>query len=142
MQVTTSRAVAPATAGDLARQTAFGVLTALVLVFAARLAIELLNVNVGATGAMNPFAAAPILGSVVVAGIAAAVAYAALDRFTARPTRNFVALAAVVFAGMLVPVVIFAPSLGVTVAGQVVLAVFRALVAVPLAAFVVGAVRL
>jgi hypothetical protein len=142
MQFTTSGAVAPTTAGDLARQTAFGVLTALVLVFAARLVVELLGVNVGAAGATNPFAAAPVLGSVVVAGVLAAVAYAALDRFTARPTRNFAALAAVVFAAMLVPVLTVAPSMGVTAAGQVVLAVFHILVALPLVAFVAGTVRL
>jgi hypothetical protein len=142
MELKTSRAVAPATASDLARQTAFGVLTALVLVFAARLVVELLGVDVGAAGAMSPFSAAPILGSVVVSGVLAAVAYAALDRFTARPTRNFLALAAVVFAVMLVPVLTVTPSMGVTAAGQAVLVAFHALVAAPLAAFVVGAVRL
>ena len=142
MQFTTSGAVAPTTAGDLARRTAFGVLTALVLVFAARLVVALLGVDVGAAGATSPFAAAPILGSVVVAGVLAAVAYAALDRFTARPTRNFVALAAVVFAAMLVPVLTVAPAMGVTAAGQAVLAVFHVLVALPLVAFVVGTVRL
>ncbi|MDS0299305.1 DUF6069 family protein [Halogeometricum sp. S1BR25-6] len=142
MQFTTSGAVAPTTAGDLARRTAFGVLTAVVLVFAARLAVELLGVDVGAGGAMDPFAAGPLLGSAVVAGVFAAVAYAALDRFTARPTRNFVALAAAVFAVMLVPVLTVAPSMGVTAAGQVVLAAFHILVAVPVVAFVVGTVRL
>ncbi|SFR61057.1 DUF6069 family protein [Halogeometricum limi] len=142
MQLTTTRAVAPTSAGDLARQTAFGVLVALAFVFATRVVVGLLGVDLGVSGAASPFATAPILGSTVVAGIGAAVAYAVLDRATARPARNFVVLAAGVFAAMMVPVLTFAPELGVTPAGQLVLTAFHVFVAVPLVAFVVGAVRL
>ncbi|MUV58913.1 DUF6069 family protein [Halogeometricum sp. CBA1124] len=141
MQFTTTRTAAPTTASDLARRTTFGVVTALVLAFAVRLLVGVLDVNLGVAGPTTPFAAPPILGSTVVAGIGAAVVYAALARFTARPTRNFVAAAAVVFAVMLVPVFAFTPSLGVTAAGQAVLVVLHAVIAAPLVAFVVGAVR-
>jgi hypothetical protein len=78
----------------------------------------------------------------VVAGVGAAVAYAALDRLTARPVRNFLMLGGLVFVGMMLPVILFAPTLGVTSVGQVVLAVLHAVVAVPLVGFVVGVVRL
>ncbi|MFW6317378.1 MAG: hypothetical protein ACOC06_02795, partial [Halorubrum sp.] len=75
-----------------------------------------------------------------VAGVGAAVTYALVDRLTARPVRNFVAIAAAVFAVMLVPVVVVAPAMGVSPIGQALLVAYHLLVAVPLTAFIVGAV--
>lgn len=88
------------------------------------------------------FAVGPTVASTVFAGTGAAVAYAVLARVTARPTRNFVALAAVVFVVMLAPVLTIAPSMGVSAAGQAVLVLVHAAVAVPLVAALIGAVRL
>jgi hypothetical protein len=141
MQFTTTRTAVPTTASDLTRRTALGVVSALVLAFAVRLLVGALDVNLGVAGPTTPFGTGPIAGSTVVAGVGAAVVYAALVRLTARPTRNFLVVAAAVFAVMLVPVFAFAPSLGVTPAGQVVLVALHAAVAAPLVAFVVGAVR-
>lgn len=137
-----ARYVPPETAGDLARQTTLGVLVAVVLALFVRGLALGLGVDLGPTGVTSPFALVPLVMTTVVAGAGAAVAYAALDRLTARPVRNFLTLAVLVFVGMMLPVVVFAPTLGVTPAGQVVLAVLHAVVAVPLVAFVVGAVRL
>jgi peptidoglycan/LPS O-acetylase OafA/YrhL len=80
--------------------------------------------------------------SSVAAGVGAAGAYAALDRLTSRPVRNFVALSVLVFLGMLIPVVTVTPSQGVSPIGQAVLVTPLAVVAVPLVAFVTGTVRL
>jgi hypothetical protein len=132
----------PRTAVDLTRRTTLGVLVAVVALLLVRGLVDALAVDIGAAGPMSPFALTPLVSSTVVAGAGAAVAYAALDRLTERPVRNFVALAVVVFLGMLVPVVVVSPTLGVTAAGQVVLVVFHLVVAVPLVAFIAGAVRL
>lgn len=119
-------------AGELTRRTTLGVLAAIV---------DALALSVGATGQTSPFAAAPVVASTAVSGVGAGVAYAALGRLTDRPVRNFVAVSALVFVGMLVPVLVIAPTLGVTGVGQAVLVALH-VVAVPLVAFVVGAVRL
>lgn len=132
----------PETAGDLARQTTVGVLVAVVLALIIRAVALGIGVVLGPTGPTSPFASLPLVMTTVVAGVGAAVAYAVLDRSTARPVRNFLALAVVVFAGMLLPVVLFAPTLDVTPVGQMFLGVLHAVVAVPLVAFVIGAVRL
>jgi hypothetical protein len=100
------------------------------------------GVDLGPTGATSPFALTPLVMTTVVAGASAAVAYAALDHLTARPVRNFLMLGGLVFVGMMLPVVLFAPTLGVTPVGQVVLAVLHAVVAVPLVAFITGVVQL
>jgi len=73
-------------------------------------------------------------------GIGAAIAYAALDKFTDQPVRNFLAVATIVFVVMLVPVALFAPEQGVATTDQFVLAFYYVLVAVPLVAFIVGIV--
>ena len=139
---TQARYVPPETAGDLARQTTLGVLVAVVLALFVRGLALGVGVNLGPTGASSPFALSPLVMSTVVAGVGAAVAYAVLDRLTGRPVRNFLVLAGVVFVGMMLPVALFAPTLGVTTVGQVVLAIFHAVVAAPLVAFIIGAVRL
>lgn len=139
---THARYIRPETAGDLARQTTFGVLVAVVLALVVRTVTLEIGVDLGPTGPTSPFASLPLVMTTVIAGVGAAVAYAVLDRLTARPVRTFLALAAMVFAGMLVPVVVFAPTLDVTPIGQVFLGVLHAVVAVPLVAFVIGAVRL
>ncbi|SFF79607.1 hypothetical protein SAMN04488063_0319 [Halopelagius inordinatus] len=141
MATTTTRYAVPADAGELARRTTLGVLVAVVALLFARGVVTLLGVELGATGATSPFALGPLFGSAVFAGVGAAVAYAASVRLTDRPVRSFVAASAVVFAAMLVPVVTVAPTFGVTTAGQVVLVVYHVAVAVPLVAFVTGAVR-
>lgn len=142
METATTRYPIPTGAGDLARRTTVGVLTAVVATLLTRAIAGTLAIDLGATGAMTPFAAVPLVASAVFAGAGAAVAYAALVRLTERPVRNFVLLAGVVFVGMLLPVVLFAPALGVTTAGQALLVVLHVTVAVPLTAFVIGAVRL
>jgi hypothetical protein len=140
--VETSRYPLPRSGSDLARRTGLGVLVAVVAVLLVRGIVSALGVDLGVSGPQSPFATVPILASGVVSGVGAAVAYAALVRFTERPVRNFVGLAAVVFAVMLVPVLVFAPTMGVTAVGQAVLFVFHVVVAVPLVAFVVGAIEL
>jgi hypothetical protein len=138
---TTTRTLPPASAGDLARRTTVGVLVAVLAALVVRGVVDAAGVDVGAAGAMDPFATPAIVGSAVVAGAGAAAVYAALVRLTASPTRNFLVVAAAVFLAMLLPVALVAPGLGVTATGQVVLAVLHIAVAVPLVAFVTGAVR-
>lgn len=138
MVTTRSRYALPTSGSGLARRTAFGVGLAAVAVLVAQSAVTLLGLDVGATGAMSPFATAPLVASSVVAGAGAALVYAALVRLTARPVRNFLVASGVVFALMLVPVVAFAPSLGVTPVGQAVLAAYHVVVAVPIVAAIVG----
>ncbi|WP_276272123.1 DUF6069 family protein [Haloarcula litorea] len=140
MAAITSLSPIATTGGELARRTALGVLVAAVAALLVAGIAGALALPLGVTGATSPFAAVPIVASTVVAGTGAAVAYAALVRFTDRPVRNFTVLAGVVFVGMLVPVVAVAPTLGVTATGQAVLVALHVAVAVPLVAFVVGAV--
>lgn len=139
---TNARYAPPETAGTLARRTTVGVLVAVVLALFVRGLALGVGVDLGPTGATSPFALVPLVMTTVVAGAGAAVAYAALDRLTVRPVRNFLALGGLVFVGMMLPVVLFVPTLGVTPVGQVVLAILHAVVAVPLVAFIVGVVRL
>lgn len=128
----------PDSAGGLVRRTTVGVLTAVVAVLVANAAVTGLGLDVGPTGAMSPFTVAPLVTSCVVAGVGGAVVYAGLVRLTDRPVRNFVAVSTGVFVLMLGPVALFAPSLGVTPVGQVVLTIYHVLVAVPLVAAIVG----
>lgn len=139
MTLVRASATGPLTGSDLARRTAIGVVVAIVALLVAQSLITVLGVDVGTPGEQNPFAVGSLVGSTVVAGIGAALVYAALDRFTDRPVRNFVVVAVGVFALMLVPVLTVAPTIGVTPTGQAVLVLYHLLVAVPLVAFVVGA---
>jgi hypothetical protein len=141
MATDTVRYPASTTPNELLHRTTFGVLVAVLGVLLAQGVVDLLALDVGTTGANSPFSAIPLVGSVVAAGAGAAVVYAGLVRFTERPTRNFLVVAAAVFAAMLVPVAVAAPGLGVTATGQAVLVVYHVVVAVPLVAFVTGAVR-
>ncbi|MFC6826923.1 DUF6069 family protein [Halopelagius fulvigenes] len=136
-----TRYAVPTGAGELVRRTTAGVLVAVVALLLVRTVVALSGANLGATGANDPFALGPGIAAATVAGVGAAVVYAALVRLTDRPVRKFVAAAAVVFAVMLVPVIVFAPTLGVTAVGQAVLVVSHVVVAVPLVAFVTGAIR-
>jgi hypothetical protein len=130
--------VAP-TANDLVRRTFVGVLVAVVAVLGARVGADLLELDlVAATATNSPFDAIPLVASSAIAGAGAAVVYAGLVRYTARPTRNFLVVAAAVFAAMLVPVAAFAPELGVTATGQLTLVVLHVAVAVPIVAAIVG----
>jgi hypothetical protein len=142
MATTTSRYTLPSNGSDLARRTALGTLTAVLAVLLARALVGAAGLDLGTVGANDPFATVPLVTSSVVAGAGAAVAYAALARYTDCPVRNFGVVAAVVFAAMLLPVFLVAPSLGVSATGQAVLVVLHALVAGPIVAFVVGAARL
>jgi hypothetical protein len=135
-----SRYPVPRTATALGRRTTAGVAVALAAVLLARVLVNGLGLDLGATGAMSPFAVGPLVGTTIVAGVGAAVVYAALVRYTRRPVRNFAAVAAAVFLFMLVPVAVVTPSTGVTPTGQAVLVAYHLLVAVPLVAFVVGVV--
>jgi len=131
--------------GELARRTAAGVLVGVVLaVVVVVVGVDLLGLEVlqaGEKRAMSPFGIPAVL-SAVVAGVGAAVAYAALVRYTDRPARNFGVLSAIVFLLMLVPVFAFAPEQGVAEgAGQAMLVALHAAVAVPIVAFVGGALE-
>jgi len=130
---------------ELARRTAAGVLVAVVLaVLVVVVGVDVLGLDVlqaGEDRAMSPFGIPAVL-SAIVAGAGAAVAYTALVRYTDRPARNFGILSALVFLGMLVPPFAFAPEQGVAEGtGQALLVVLHAAVAVPLVAFVPGAVK-
>ncbi len=140
MSQSTVRYPVPETSGRLARRTGTGVLFAVVLVLLTQAIVDALSIDVGVTGSMSPFAAGPLIGVSIVAGAGAAIAYAAVVKFTIQPVRNFVALAVGVFVVMLVPV-FFAPPEGITTAGQGILVLYHALVAVPLVVFITGAVE-
>jgi hypothetical protein len=126
------------TGSGIARRTAFGVGLAAVAVLVAQNVVTLLGLDVGPTGAMTPFDPTPLVASAITAGAGAALVYAAVVRFTDRPVRNFLVASVVAFVLSLVPVVTFAPSLGVTGVGQAVLAVYHVVVAVPIVASLVG----
>jgi hypothetical protein len=130
----------PQSGGPLARRTATGVFVAVLAVVIAQTLVDAAAIDVGVTGAVNPFTAGPLVLSTVFAGVGAAVAYAAAVRFTARPTRTFLAVAAAVFVLMLGPVFL-APPTGITLVGQALLVVYHTLVAVPLVAFILGIVE-
>ena len=130
----------PETGGALARRTTLGVVVAIVALLVTQAIVTALGIDVGASGAMSPFAAGPLIVTTVISGVGAALVYAALATVTDRPARNFLAVSVGVFVLMLVPVAVVSPSIGVTTAGQAILVVYHALVAVPLVAFMLGAV--
>lgn len=140
MAQTNVRYPVPRTGGTLARRTATGILVAIVGLLVTQALVDAIGVDLGASGPTSPFAAAPLVGTTIAAGVGAAVAYAVLVRVTESPVRNFVAVAAVVFALMLVPALLVTPSMGVTPVGQGLLVLYHFVVAVSLVAFVVGAV--
>jgi len=142
MSTVTSRYPVPSSGGELARRTAGGILVGIVSALLVAGLAGASAVDLGVSGGQSPVSAIPIVMSTVVSGIGAAVAYAALTRLSERPVQNFTALSAAVFVVMLVPVVVVAPSLGLTAVGQGVLVLLHVAVAVPLVAFVIGAVRL
>jgi hypothetical protein len=141
MAHSTARQPVPDGGKQLVRRTANGVLGAVVLLLVTQAAVDTAGVDVGATGAMSPFAAGPLVGATVVAGAGAAIVYALLVEYTDQPTRNFVVAALGVFTLMLVPI-FAAPPEGITTTGQAILIGYHLLVAVPLVAFVVGAIEL
>ncbi|MUV88563.1 hypothetical protein GJ629_00570 [Halapricum sp. CBA1109] len=140
MEQTTLRFSVPRTGGSLARRTTVGVVVALVGVLLSQTLVDALAVDVGASGPASPFAAVPLVATTIAAGIGAAVVYGALITVTDRPVRNFLVVAVAVFAVMLVPVVSVTPSMGVTPTGQGVLVLYHVVVAVPIVAFVAGAI--
>lgn len=140
MAQTNIRFSVPQTGRTLARRTTVGVVVAIVAVLVTQALVDALAVDVGTTGPMSPFAAAPLVGTTIVAGVGAAVAYAVVVTVTDRPARNFVVVAVGVFTFMLVPVALVTPSMGITPVGQGILVLYHLLVAVPIVAFVVGAV--
>jgi len=142
MSTVLARYPVAATGGDLARRTTRGVFVGVLAALVVSGIVTALGHNLGASGAQSPFGAIPIIMSTVVAGVGAALAYAAVVRLTDRPVRNFTALSTVVFVVMLVPVFAAAPALGLSAVGQSALVLIHVAVAVPLVAFVVGAVRL
>jgi hypothetical protein len=142
MATLSSQYPVPESGAALARRTVFGVLVGVVAALLVAGLVDASGLVVGVNGPQSPFGAVPIVMSTIVAGVGAAVAYAGLVRLTERPVRNFVAVSAVVFTAMLVPVFVIAPSLGLTAVGQAALVLLHVAVAVPIVAFVVGAVRL
>ncbi|WP_232702224.1 DUF6069 family protein [Halobacterium wangiae] len=132
----------PRTAGALVRRTTAGVSVAVVALLVVQALVDAVGVDVGATGPTSPFSAVPLVTTTVVAGIGAAVVYAVLVRFTSRPVGIFVLLSVAVFVLMLVPVLFATPEMGVTPVGQGILVLYHLLVAVPLVAFVIGAVQI
>jgi hypothetical protein len=127
----------PDSGRDLARRTGLGTGVAVIAVLAAQAVVDALALEVGASGPMSPFTAGPLVSATVAAGAGAAVVYALLVRFTDTPVRNFVGAAGVAFVLQLLPVFLFAPSLGVTPVGQAVLVVHHAVVAIPIVAFLI-----
>lgn len=142
MEQTNVRFTAPNTGATLARRTAAGVGVAIVALLITQAIVDAVGVELGASGPISPFAAVPLIGTTIVAGVGAAFAYAAIVKFTTRPVRNFVVIAVVVFAVLLVPVFLVTPSMGLTLTGQGLLVLYHLLVAVPLVGFIVGAVEL
>lgn len=142
MATISSRYPVATNGSELARRTAGGVLVGVIAALVVAGLVGAAGLNLGVSGPQSPFGAVPIVLSTVVSGVGAAVVYAALARLTGRPVRNFTALSAAVFVVMLVPVFAVAPSLGLTAVGQGALVVLHVAVAVPLVAFVVGAVEL
>lgn len=136
-----SRYPVPETGAALARRTTVGVFVAIVALLVAQAIVTALGIDVGTSGAMSPFAAGPLIGSTLVSGVSAAIVYTALVRITDRPARNFVAVAVGVFLVMLLPVAVVSPSMGITPAGQGILVLYHVLVAVPLVAFILGAIE-
>jgi hypothetical protein len=144
MSVRNARYPVARSGGELARRTAAGVLVGVVLtVIVVVVGVDVLGVEAlkgGEERAMSPFGIPAVL-SAVVAGTGAAVTDAALIRYTSRPARNFGILSATVFLLMLVPVFASAPEQGVSEGtGQALLVVLHAAVAVPIVAFVGGAI--
>lgn len=141
MAQTNVRFPVPRTGETLARLTTVGVLVAIAAILFTQALVEALAVDVGATGPMSPFETIPLVGTTIIAGVGAAVVYALLIKVTDRPVRNFVVIATGVFAFMLVPVAFAAPSMGVTPVGQGILVLYHLLAAVPIVAFLIGAIR-
>lgn len=139
MEITSTRYPVAANASSLVRRTTAGVVVAVVASLLVLGIVTLLGLDLGVPGPNSPFAVAPTIAGTVFAGAGAAVAYAVLARYTARPTRNFLALAGVVFAAMLLPILVVAPSMGVSPVGQAVLVLVHAVVAVPIVAALIGA---
>ena len=130
----------PERGSRLARRTAVGVFVAVVSVLLAQAIVDVLSIDVGVTGSMSPFAAGPLTTATIVAGVGAAIVYATVVTFTARPVRNFVAISVGVFVLMLAPVFL-APPEGITPAGQGILVLYHLLVAIPLVIFILGALE-
>lgn len=141
MEQSSVRASGPGTGTALARRTAAGVGVAIVALLVVQAIVDAVGVEVGAAGPMSPFTAVPLIGTTIVAGVGSAVAYAVIAKLTDRAVRNFVALAVVVFTVMLVPVLFFTPSMGVTPVGQALLVLYHTLVAVPLVGVIIGVVE-
>ncbi|AGN00247.1 hypothetical protein L593_01470 [Salinarchaeum sp. Harcht-Bsk1] len=138
MEHTEARYPVPNSGASLARRTTAAAGVA-ILALVVQAIVDALGVELGASGSTSPFQAAPLIGATVVAGVGAAIAYAAMVRFTNRPVRNFVAVEVAVFAVMLLPVFLAPPS-GITATGQGLLVLYHLLVAGPLVGFIVGAV--
>jgi len=81
---------------------------------------------------LAPFGVEEILGSTLFAGAGAALAYAAVVRYSADPVRTFLGVAVVAFVVSLLPVALAAPDLGVGFTGQLWLVALHVAVAVPL----------
>lgn len=132
----------PTSGRALARRATLGTVVAVVAALLVRGIVLALDANIGVPAAgQTPFAVGPIVGFTVFAGAAAGVVYAALVRLTDRPVRNFAVAAAAFFLVMLGPLATVAPAQGVTTVGLAALFVIHVVVAVPLVAFVTGAVR-
>lgn len=139
---TVSRYPIPTTAGELARRATLGTVVAILAALLTRGIVLALDPDLGvAVTGQTPFAVTPIVGVTVFSGLVAGILYAALVRLTERPVRNFGIAAVAAFVVMTVPLATVGPSLGVTTVGLAVLFVVHVVVAVPLVAFLVGAVR-
>lgn len=132
----------PTTAGELARRATLGTVVAIVAALLVRGIALAVSPDIGAgITAPSPFDVTSIVGFTIFSGLAAGVAYAALIRLTDRPVRNFVVAAVAFFVVMMGPLLTAAPAQGVSTVGLAVLFVMHVVVAVPLVAFIVGAVR-
>lgn len=139
-QTTTSSAIPAGTVGrtDSARsltlRTTIGTLIAVVFALGLRWIAVSTNPELAALG---PFAPLPIVVSVIVAGVGAALVYTVGVRYATRPVRTFLLAAGGVFVAMLLPVLLVAPTLGVGTIGQLWLVGLHLAVALPLVTAIV-----
>lgn len=117
----------PATTRRLALAGGTAIATALLAAALVRLlAAGLVEVDPG----FEPLRWMPVLAATLFAAISATLTYAALDRATDRPVRNFLGAATLLLAASIVPIAVVTPDLGATTVLQGVLVALHVVVAV------------
>jgi hypothetical protein len=134
-----SDAIGRLTSTTLARRALVAAVLGLGLTVLARIAAVALDPSL--TG-VEQFGWMPVVTVTLVSTAGAALVYAALDRFTARPARWFLVVAGAVFLVMLVPLTLGAAALDLTGNARFGLGVLHLTAAVGIVAGVLGADRL